>query len=368
MTRNHWSYWALLASGMTATAIASEGNLQRIESSTEAAGNRTDMPAADERTPARSRIEDDRKGPVTQAVSFAPTSANDLGYFAIRGVERTIEIGIDAALPAASAFSVPIVSNPNLPATTASFAEGEDFATTTVSILSGFEQGAGVYGIELGTPSDGAVGLAPPTSTTLELRTYPATREESLPLFQGKLAGAFCPIECTYFGSSTCGNVSGRKHLSEAKAGFSFPTDFGDFNDVGTLRNFRDNVLTTSDTGNAYIALYDRHGYELGLLLFADPTFFGHFRNAKDAWMPAVDSLVNGDGSAVIDANMIAMMNQAFDHFRTYGSDRLRKAINENYDLLQPGDFEGQTIGELADHWATLPASPEIWGDGFDGP
>jgi len=88
--------------------------------------------------------------------------------------------------------------------------------------------------------------------------------------------------------------------------------------------------------------------------------------NAKDVWMPAVDSLVNGDGSAVIDSSMLAEMDRVFDHFRTFGGRSLRRAIDENYALLGPRDFEGRTIGELAAHWAALAPPPTVFDDGFD--
>ena len=223
MARKNWSLGVLLASGVAVTALAAEDGERRIASSTQSNARRAEAIAEGDSAHIAPGIAGERKGTVTQSVSFAPTSANDLGYFAIRGVERTIEIGIDAAVPASAAFSVPVDSL--LPASTAFFAQGQDFSTTAVAVAGGHEQAPGVYGIELGTPSDASVGVAPPTSTTLELRSFPPTREDTLVMTTAKLAPAFCAVECTYY--SSCGNFSGRRNAPQAKAGISAPSSFG---------------------------------------------------------------------------------------------------------------------------------------------
>ncbi len=130
----------------------------------------------------------------------------------------------------------------------------------------------------------------------------------------------------------------------------------GSLAELDTVRDLRDQVLAQSPRGRDYIAFHDRFGREVFELTFLRPDFYGTLWQAKDAWMPAIESLVAGDGSAPITAPMVELMERVFEHYQSNGSLALAQAIRGELDALQPQALVDQPVSQLADTIAALPA------------
>lgn len=133
------------------------------------------------------------------------------------------------------------------------------------------------------------------------------------------------------------------------------------------LRDFRDQVLSETLAGREFVALYYHFSHEFFTSMFATPTFFLTAVEAKQAWMPVFAALAQGDGSAIVTADMLALMDQVFEHYRQYGSRELREAIEFHYPRLDPHAFEGKSAGELFDHLVGLPPM-QGFKSGFEEP
>lgn len=130
----------------------------------------------------------------------------------------------------------------------------------------------------------------------------------------------------------------------------------GSLAELDTVRDLRDQVLAQSPRGRDYIAFHERFGPEIFELTFLRPDFYGTLWQAKNAWMPVIESLVAGDGSAPITAPMVELMERVFEHYESNGSLALAQAIRGELDALQPQALVDQPVSQLADTIAALPA------------
>lgn len=173
----------------------------------------------------------------------------------------------------------------------------------------------------------------------------------------GSLNG-LCSVECLMLG---CIGIAGGKSAGESNG-------IGTLAQVQLLRDFRDDVLLTSPKGREYVEIYDEFEVELYVRSFASPIFLSSLREAKDAWMPAIESMVSGSGTATITPAMLDHMDAVFGHFRSNGSERLRQLIERRYMELDPRQFENQPIAAMQTYWEEVLLPERILRDGFESP
>lgn len=132
--------------------------------------------------------------------------------------------------------------------------------------------------------------------------------------------------------------------------------------EVILLQRLRDERLANSSGGQYYIDLYQALQFDLYVATFADPSFYSDLWRLKDAWMPAVTNLVDGDGSMPITAEMRDRLIFALLQFEAMGSEALRAAIARERLALDLAGLAGRPIIEFQQRWETGP----IFADSFD--
>jgi ELWxxDGT repeat protein len=123
---------------------------------------------------------------------------------------------------------------------------------------------------------------------------------------------------------------------------------FDDASTLSTLRAFRDRILSTSDTGRAYAALYRELSGDLIRAVGAKPSLLGDFFTLRDLWLPGVEALVSGRGATVrVSGEMAAHLNALLDELAGAGSPALRKAIASERRKLGLDRITGMSFEEF---------------------
>lgn len=132
--------------------------------------------------------------------------------------------------------------------------------------------------------------------------------------------------------------------------------------DLTLLRRLRDERLAASPGGAHYIGLYQSLQPALWRASFRSPLFASELLQLKEAWMPAVASLVDGDGSAPISAAMLTQLEAVLSRYQVYAEEPLRAAIVHERRALDLDSLVGRPVLELEQRWAGSP----LFRDGFD--
>lgn len=114
------------------------------------------------------------------------------------------------------------------------------------------------------------------------------------------------------------------------------------------LQNFRDSVLNQTPDGRYYSQQYYRMNEEMLSATFSHPTLFYSVVRAGEAWIPAIDSLVNGDGSYTISGDMLNDTQSALDGWMAYGSPELRQLILTERQRLGLANMAGVPVNHFA--------------------
>lgn len=128
------------------------------------------------------------------------------------------------------------------------------------------------------------------------------------------------------------------------------------------LQRLRDERMATTPGGSYYIDLYQALQLDLYVATFGSPGFYLDLWQLKDAWMPAMSNLVDGDGSLTITTEMQDRLLAALLQFETHGSSALQAAIARERSALDLEHLAGAPISSLQQHWEASP----IFADGFD--
>jgi hypothetical protein len=113
--------------------------------------------------------------------------------------------------------------------------------------------------------------------------------------------------------------------------------------------DFRDHVLHGSPKGMEYERICDRFEGEFFTVTLASPSFYLDLAAAKDAWMPAIESLVAGQADVTISAAMADAMDEVFEHSRAAAAAGCAKPSNAN----TPGSTRARTWARASIHRAT---------------
>lgn len=132
--------------------------------------------------------------------------------------------------------------------------------------------------------------------------------------------------------------------------------------EVEQLRRLRDERLAATAAGARYIALYESLQVDLWEATFADPRFYLRLWALKDAWMPLVDNLVDGDGQMLVSASMQEQLDEVLARYAAHGSQRLQQAIDDEIRALDLRHLQGHPIAHFQQRWEASP----LFGNGFD--
>ncbi len=131
---------------------------------------------------------------------------------------------------------------------------------------------------------------------------------------------------------------------------------------VEQLRQLRDERMAASAAGARYIALYESLQVDLWEATFVDPRFYLRLWALKDAWMPAIDNLVDGDGQMLVSASMQELLDEVLARYSAHGSQRLQQAIDDEIRALDLHQLQGHPIAQFQQRWEASP----LFRNGFD--
>ncbi len=132
--------------------------------------------------------------------------------------------------------------------------------------------------------------------------------------------------------------------------------------ELALLRRLRDEQLRATPGGQHQVALYESLQAELWQASFRSSTFIDRLREVKEAWMPAMQSLVDGDGTALITPPMVTLLDGVLDEFEVHGSEALRSAIAREREALGLRTLSGQPVSEFRRRWEAA----RVHADGFE--
>lgn len=136
----------------------------------------------------------------------------------------------------------------------------------------------------------------------------------------------------------------------------------GTLAEVEQLRQLRDEHLAVTAAGARYVALYESLQVDLWEATFADPRFYLRLWALKDAWMPLVDNLVDGDGQMRVNASTQELLDEVLARYAAHGSQRLQQAIDDEISALDLHHLQGHPIADFQQRWEASP----LFRNGFD--
>jgi hypothetical protein len=146
---------------------------------------------------------------------------------------------------------------------------------------------------------------------------------------------------------------------AKASTGF-FPADTRPL-----LHRLRDDVLRQSSKGREYVERYETLSLAMFNALLRRPSIISDYGRAHDAWLPAIRSLVDGDGSAVITAAMVEEIEVIAAHLAQDGDAALRQAVEREYALLDPRTLAGMSMTQLRARYESLPTE-RVFANSFE--
>lgn len=176
-----------------------------------------------------------------------------------------------------------------------------------------------------------------------------------------------CPIKCILIDVCEPGFPRGAGRTSAAH---SRPPRAGD--EViplrtELLRRYRDEVLTSSETGQYYVSEYESHSTDAVWATLRRPLLVFRIAEAIEAWIPALEDLLDGTGaSVVVSQEMVDRLNVVLDAFEAVGSPSFATKIANERDKLQVDAMVGLTAAEVQQQIETLggetPTETISWG------
>ncbi|MFK7958588.1 MAG: FG-GAP repeat domain-containing protein [Lysobacterales bacterium] len=135
--------------------------------------------------------------------------------------------------------------------------------------------------------------------------------------------------------------------------------------DLQQLRRLRDEVMNPTPAGRYYSGLFYGNSVELVEVVFSHPTLAYDVVEASRLWSPAIDSVLNGDGSYAITPEMGTIYREVTEQLKAGASPHLRQLIEQEDALIQPLSFVGQTA---QDYWqaVTTARTEGLFRSGFE--
>lgn len=120
--------------------------------------------------------------------------------------------------------------------------------------------------------------------------------------------------------------------------------------DLALLRRLRDELMLTSASGRYYADRYRHASRALGRATFASPTLVYDLLEANRLWAPAIQSVLNGDGSYVIDSAMIDIYEEVIAKLAAEDVPGLSSLIALENARIDPSSLQGATAAMFWGH------------------
>lgn len=120
--------------------------------------------------------------------------------------------------------------------------------------------------------------------------------------------------------------------------------------DLTLLRRLRDELMVTSASGRYYADRYRRASSALARATFASPTLVYDLLEANRLWAPAIQSVLNGDGSYVVDSAMINIYEEVIAKLAAEDVPGLSSLIALENARIDPSSLQGATAATFWDH------------------
>lgn len=137
--------------------------------------------------------------------------------------------------------------------------------------------------------------------------------------------------------------------------------------DIATLQALRDDVLATTAAGRYYAALYETLSPAIVEAMVGSPALLVDLFSSADPWVEALETLVTGNGGALVTADMAADFHRLLDRFEANGSPALRRTLARERARLGLDGLAGLTLAQfwqrVNDRWA--PEGCAADGDGL---
>ncbi|MFN8178064.1 MAG: hypothetical protein U0167_09050 [bacterium] len=134
-----------------------------------------------------------------------------------------------------------------------------------------------------------------------------------------------------------------------------------------TLARYRDEILSTTPEGQYYAHLYKQYSPDMVRATAADPSLFVRAVGARDAWVTAIQALVDGGGGgATVTTQMQDDLNAILDSFAAHGSPALASVVATERQRLQLDAIAGLDMTAFQHQIETLggvsAVEPHSWG------
>ncbi|MCB1184378.1 hypothetical protein KDM41_13170 [bacterium] len=136
--------------------------------------------------------------------------------------------------------------------------------------------------------------------------------------------------------------------------------------DLGMLRRYRDEVLASTPGGQDIAALYGEMGAGMIGTFLANPTLVDDFMTARNAWLPALDDLLNGAGAMTVTPTMQSAMTSLLDAVAAVATGDLAGQIADLRVAAGLDALTGLSVAQANQAFVTGGATPveaTSWGD-----
>lgn len=287
------------------------------------------------------------RGVITASIDAADAylPSNEGSYWVVSSPEVEIPIVLDAPAPGGDGFGVNTVSSltPGLgtvifpPGTTARTAARVFGDEAPVFFYPGWIARWGYFSLTSAGPG-GAIG----TPATLylawvaELASPAQGKDCAWTFFESLLCALRVPNFCPEGGRTT------------APLGGADPPGL-------VLQRYRDEVLSTTQSGQYYAGLYDQLAIGAIRAIVAAPSLAIRILKSEDEWIPALAALVDGQGSTVtVSQTMQDTLLAILQSLEAAGSPALASALAFERDRLNLDGIAGLTMTQFQSQVVTL--------------
>jgi hypothetical protein len=116
---------------------------------------------------------------------------------------------------------------------------------------------------------------------------------------------------------------------------------------VDIYQRLRTEQLALTPTGMYYLNMYDQNFPAIRDAMYSEPLSFGLFYNLFQSWQPAVEDLLDGNGTYVITAEMSEILNETLDLIERVSHPQLKFLINHSRNQINLYELPGKTIGSF---------------------
>ncbi len=204
-----------------------------------------------------------------------------------------------------------------------------------------FEQG--ISDIDIGNFKSPAITPSPPEINVDELTVYHQITQTNpnLAIAQAQTV-SISYLEVGANCSGRCIGICISNTQSNSTVNFNGSNSF-----ITTYQRLVTEQLESSPAGNYYLNIYFQNYIAIRDAVFSEPLSFLKFKTLFESWQPAVENLLDGDGTYAITAEMSENLNSTLDLIERVSNPQLKKFINNSRNNMNLYTLPGKTIGSF---------------------